>query len=74
MVKRFLLEPSKPLRPGGFARARGGLSARDFVKVIAFQRVSRRGARALARTGEAIAEMEGMQEHKKSILLRRQGK
>ncbi len=59
------------LPTAGFARTRAGLSARDFVKVIAFQRVSRKSAEKLAETGAAIAEMEGMEEHRRSMETRR---
>jgi histidinol dehydrogenase len=59
------------LPTAGFAKARAGLSARDFVKVIAFQKVSGKGAKRLAKIGERIAEMEGMRQHKKSMEIRK---
>jgi len=59
------------LPTAGFAKARAGLSARDFVKVIAFQKVSGNGAKRLAKIGERIAEMEGMRQHKKSMEIRK---
>lgn len=59
------------LPTAGFAKARAGLSARDFVKIIAFQKISKKGARKLALVGETIAGMEGLKEHKKSMELRR---
>lgn len=59
------------LPTGGFAKARGGLSVRDFVKAIAVQEVAESGAKKLAAIGETIAEMEGLKEHKKSMELRR---
>jgi histidinol dehydrogenase len=60
------------LPTAGFAKARAGLSAKDFVKCIAFQQVSKRGAENLAKTGEIIAWIEGLKEHKKSMEFRRQ--
>ncbi len=59
------------LPTAGFAKVRGGLSSRDFVKVVAFQKVKAAGARELAPTAEKLAEMEGMEEHRKSVELRR---
>jgi len=58
------------LPTAGFAKARAGLGARDFVKAVAFQKVSKNGAKALAKTGIALARMEGLKEHEKSIELR----
>ena len=59
------------LPTAGFAKTRGGLSTRDFVKVVAFQQISANGAKDLAKTGVRLAKIEGLEEHRKSMLLRR---
>ncbi len=54
------------------ARFGGGLSVRDFVKTISYQRVSPQGLQALAPTAVALAEAEGMRAHAASIRMRLQ--
>jgi histidinol dehydrogenase len=54
----------------GAARSRGGLSAADFVRVTAVQRLTRRGLRGIAPTVIALAEAEGLSAHARSIRLR----
>jgi histidinol dehydrogenase len=58
------------LPTGGRARTRGGLSAADFVKVIAVQRITRGGLRRLAPVALALAGAEGLKEHARSIEVR----
>ena len=58
------------LPTGGFARARGGLSAADFVKVMAVQRLSKEGLKRLGRTVVALAESEGLEGHAKAVKVR----
>ncbi|MDO8625029.1 MAG: histidinol dehydrogenase, partial [Candidatus Diapherotrites archaeon] len=55
----------------GFSRCRGGLSVRDFVKIVAYQEISVKGAKRLALTAIALAQMEGLLAHKKSVEIRR---
>ncbi|HXH07385.1 MAG TPA: histidinol dehydrogenase, partial [Vicinamibacterales bacterium] len=55
---------------GGAARARGGLSAADFVRVVAVQRVARRGLARLAPIATALAAAEGLGTHEASIRIR----
>ena len=55
------------LPTAGAARARGGLSAADFVKVTAIQRITRDGARRLAPTALTLARAEGLEGHAQSI-------
>ena len=55
------------LPTSGAARLRGGLSARDFVKVISVQRLSRPGLRRLRRAVVELASTEGLAAHAHSI-------
>ncbi|MBA3949428.1 MAG: histidinol dehydrogenase, partial [Acidobacteria bacterium] len=61
------------LPTGGAARFRGGLSAADFVKMTAVQRLSEQGLRALAPAAMALAEAEGLPAHARSIGVRVEG-
>lgn len=62
--------PNHTLPTQGAARWRGGLSARDFLKTVAFQRVTRKGLRRLAKTVQCLAALEGLAGHAQSIALR----
>lgn len=55
------------LPTAGAARFRGGLSAADFVRVIAVQELTRRGLAALAPTVTLLARAEGLEAHARSI-------
>jgi histidinol dehydrogenase len=55
------------LPTSGAARFRGGLSAADFVRVMAVQRVTRAGLARLAPTVVALARAEGLRAHAESI-------
>ena len=59
------------LPTGGWARARGGLSAADLVKCITVQQVSRQGSAALAPVVRALAQAEGLQAHARAAEVRR---
>jgi histidinol dehydrogenase len=58
------------LPTGGTARTRGGLSAADFMKVVAIQRVTRDGLRRIAPAALALAGAEGLSAHARSIEVR----
>jgi histidinol dehydrogenase len=58
------------LPTGGAARARGGLTAADFVRVMSVQRVSRPGLQRLAETIVPLARAEGLNAHAESIEIR----
>jgi histidinol dehydrogenase len=58
------------LPTSGAARFRGGLSAADFVRVMAVQRLTRNGLRGLAPTIVSLAEAEGLTAHAESIQVR----
>ncbi len=59
------------LPTGGVGRARGGLSAADFVKCISVQEVSRAGARRLSPVAEEFARAEGLLAHARSVEVRK---
>jgi len=58
------------LPTGGAARSRGGLSAADFVRVMAVQRVTRAGLERLSTTILPLACAEGLDAHVASITIR----
>jgi histidinol dehydrogenase len=58
------------LPTAGAARARGGLSAADFVRQITVQRLTRTGLRGIGDTVMTLAAAEGLQAHAASIGVR----
>ncbi len=58
------------LPTSGAARTRGGLSAADFVKIIAIQRVTRAGLRRIGPAALTLAGAEGLRAHARSIEVR----
>ena len=58
------------LPTSGAARFRGGLSAADFVRVMAVQRVTRAGLKKLAPTIVPLARAEGLVAHAESVEVR----
>lgn len=62
--------PNHVLPTSGAARSRGGLSAADFVKVIATQELSPNGLGKLAPTITALARAEGLEAHARSVEVR----
>jgi histidinol dehydrogenase len=62
------------LPTSGAARFRGGLSAADFVRVMAVQRLSRRGLAQLAPTILPLARAEGLTAHARSVEVRLGGR
>jgi histidinol dehydrogenase len=59
------------LPTSGASRFRGGLSAADFVRVMAVQRLTRKGLASLAPTITTLARAEGLDAHAASIEIRR---
>jgi histidinol dehydrogenase len=55
------------LPTSGAARARGGLSTADFVRVATVQTLTRAGIRRIGPHGVALAEAEGLTAHAESI-------
>jgi histidinol dehydrogenase len=58
------------LPTGGAARARGGLSAADFVRQITVQRVTQAGLRRIGDTSMTLAVAEGLRAHAASVGIR----
>ena len=65
--------PSHVLPTAGAARLRGGLSAADFVKVIAIQQLSRFALQELAPTITTLARAEGLEAHARAVEVRSVG-
>jgi histidinol dehydrogenase len=61
------------LPTSGAARARGGLSAADFVRVATVQTVTRGGMRRIGPHGIALAVAEGLEAHAESMRMRVSG-
>jgi histidinol dehydrogenase len=62
--------PSHVLPTGGAARLRGGLSAADFVKVIAVQQLSPSALEELAPAITTLARTEGLEAHARAVEVR----
>ncbi|HMF74441.1 MAG TPA: histidinol dehydrogenase [Bryobacteraceae bacterium] len=62
--------PSHVLPTGGAARLRGGLSAADFVKVIAIQQFSSSALAQLAPAITTLARAEGLEAHARAVEVR----
>jgi histidinol dehydrogenase len=62
--------PSHVLPTNGVARLRGGLSAADFVKVIAVQKLSTPALRELAPVITTLARAEGLEAHARAVEVR----
>ena len=58
------------LPTSGAARARGGLSAADFVRLSTVQRLSAQGLRRIAPAAVSLARAEGLSAHAASIEIR----
>lgn len=66
----YISGPNHVLPTGGMARVRGGLSAHDFVRVIACQQVSRAGIQRIGPPGIALATAEGLEAHAEAFRVR----
>jgi histidinol dehydrogenase len=62
--------PSHVLPTGGAARLRGGLSAADFVKVIAIQQLTPAALAELAPAITTLARAEGLEAHARAVEVR----
>lgn len=63
--------PNHTLPTNGAACYTGGLSAKDFVKILTFQKTNRNGSGKLIDTASALADAEGLFAHKKAAEIRR---
>jgi histidinol dehydrogenase len=61
------------LPTNGAARARGGLSASDFVRVATVQHVTRRGLQNIGPAVRTLAHAEGLSAHAASVAIRLDG-
>jgi len=59
------------LPTGGAARYTGGLSVMNFIKILTWQKVDAKGVDKLAETALTLAEVEGLEAHKKAVELRK---
>ena len=59
------------LPTAGWARARGGLSAADFVKCISVQTITQKGFARLANDVQILARAEGLLAHAQAVEVRR---
>jgi len=66
----YISGPNHTLPTAGLARARGGLSVTDFLKVITVQEYRPEGLRALGPAAVSLAEAEGLQGHAEAIRAR----
>jgi histidinol dehydrogenase len=62
--------PNHVLPTSGVARLRGGLSAADYVKVIAIQELDARALAKLAPAITTLARAEGLEAHARSVEVR----
>ncbi len=66
----YISGPNHTLPTGGWARARGGLSVSDFLKIITVQKYEREGLKQLGAAAIALAEAEGLRGHSEAIRAR----
>lgn len=69
----YVSGPNHTLPTSGLARARGGLSVMDFLKVITVQEYAPEGLRRLGPSAIALAEAEGLRGHAEAIRARNTG-
>lgn len=60
------------LPTSGYARSYSGVSVDSFVKKITFQNISSEGIRQIGPIVETLADMEGLEGHKRSVSIRLQ--
>ena len=54
----------------GAARAYSGVTLESFIKYISIQQLTKKGLKSLGPTVERLAEMEGLEAHKRAVTLR----
>ena len=54
----------------GAARYTGGLSVKDFVKIVTYQKFGRKIPKSMIKAASKLAEIEGLDAHKKAALIR----
>jgi histidinol dehydrogenase len=63
----YISGPNHTLPTGGVARARGGLSVLDFVRLMTVQSYTAQGVRSLGAEAIALATAEGLASHAAAI-------
>ena len=58
----------------GAARAYSGVTLESFIKYISIQKLSRKGLERIGPTVEKLAEMEGLEAHRRAVALRLESK
>ncbi|MBS3135692.1 histidinol dehydrogenase [Candidatus Woesearchaeota archaeon] len=58
------------LPTNGAARYTGGLSVRDFVKIVTYQKIDGKVPASMVKVASRLAEQEGLDAHRKAALLR----
>ena len=66
----YISGPNHTLPTGGLARARGGLSVNDFVKLITVQEYTTKAVQLLGPAAIRLAEAEGLSAHAEAIRVR----
>ena len=66
----YISGPNHTLPTGGLARARGGLSVNDFVKIITIQEYTTKAVQSLGPAAIRLAEAEGLTAHAEAIRVR----
>lgn len=66
----YISGPNHTLPTGGLAKARGGLSVSDYLKVITVQRYEAQAIQALGPFAIALAQAEGLTAHAEAIRIR----
>lgn len=62
--------PNHALPTNGCARYTGGLSVKEFVKVLTFQKVTKEASKQLIKAASKLAEVEGLYAHKNAADIR----
>jgi histidinol dehydrogenase len=60
------------LPTGSSARYTGGLSVKDFVKILTYQKITKQGSKKLIPIASELANIEGLDAHKKSAEARKE--
>jgi histidinol dehydrogenase len=66
----YISGPNHTLPTGGQARARGGLSVLDFLKIMTVQEYLQEGVRQLGPAAIRVANAEGLTGHAEAIRMR----
>lgn len=69
-VGDYAAGPNHVLPTGGAARARGGLGLESFLKPVTFQRLTHPGLQMIASDIAALAAVEGLDAHARSVAVR----